>query len=168
MNIKTTRSSFSSTPPKGIALLIAVIFSAVMLSIGIALSSLGYKQIILSSTASASQKAFYAADTALECVLSAVYGQPQGTSLSVTSISCNGNSYPLPSASSVPSGKWDKYSISDMQVDHTVGHTVCANSIIYWPKAGTAVYAYVYTTGYNNANCSITPYTTTQGLQVRF
>ena len=162
MNIKTTRSSFSSTPPKGIALLIAVIFSAVMLSIGIALSSLGYKQIILSSTASASQKAFYAADTALECVLSAVYGKPQGTSLSITSISCNGNLHTLVSSGSLV--QWNEYTISKMQV----GPTVCANSIIYWPKAGTTVYAYVYTTGYNNKNCSITPYTTTQGLQVHF
>jgi len=50
-------------------LLIAVIFMSVMLSFGLALSSLGYKQQVLASSAIESQYAFYAADTALECAL---------------------------------------------------------------------------------------------------
>lgn len=54
---------------RGFALLIAVIFMSVMLSFGLALSSLGYKQLVLASTAVESQYAFYAADAALECAL---------------------------------------------------------------------------------------------------
>lgn len=54
---------------RGFALLIAVVFTSVMLAVSIALSSLGYKQTILASAAIDSQDAFYVADAALECVL---------------------------------------------------------------------------------------------------
>jgi len=54
---------------RGFTLLIAVIFMSVMLSFGVALGSLGYKQQVLASGAIASQYAFYVADTALECAL---------------------------------------------------------------------------------------------------
>jgi Tfp pilus assembly protein PilX len=54
---------------KGFALLIAVIFMSVMLTLGLALGSLGYKQEVLASSAIESQYAFYAADAALECAL---------------------------------------------------------------------------------------------------
>jgi Tfp pilus assembly protein PilX len=54
---------------QGFALLIAVIFMSVMLSLGLALGSLGYKQQVLASGAIESQYAFYAADAALECAL---------------------------------------------------------------------------------------------------
>ncbi len=53
----------------GFALLIAIIFMSVMLSFGLTLSSLGYKQELLSSSVAQSRVAFYAADSALECVL---------------------------------------------------------------------------------------------------
>lgn len=63
MAIKTVNSS------RGFALLIAVIFMSVMLTFGLALGSLGYKQQVLASSAIGSQYAFYAADAALECAL---------------------------------------------------------------------------------------------------
>jgi len=53
----------------GFALLVSVIFMSVMLTLGLALSSLGYKQQILASTAIRSQYAFYAADAGMECAL---------------------------------------------------------------------------------------------------
>ncbi len=55
--------------PRGFALLIAIIFMSVMLSFGLTLSSLGYKQELLSSSVAQSRVAFYAADSMLECVL---------------------------------------------------------------------------------------------------
>lgn len=55
----------------GFALLIAVIFMSVMLSFGLALGSLGYKQQVLASSSIRSQYAFYVADAALECALRA-------------------------------------------------------------------------------------------------
>lgn len=162
METAVTKQIFSHSSEKGIALLVAVIFTAVMLAIGTELSSLGYKQIILSSTAIASQHAFYAADTALECVLSTVYNQLQGTTLGNKTVYCNGNSYTLNYISHESS--WNKYSISSMK---NIGQNVCARVVVYWPKI-TSKKVYVYTTGYNNKDCSITPYTTTKGLQVSF
>ena len=50
---------------RGFALLIAIIFMSVMLSFGLALGSLAYKQQVLASSAIQSQYAFYAADSAL-------------------------------------------------------------------------------------------------------
>lgn len=75
---------------KGYALLIAVIFMSVLLALGLSLTSLGYKQSLLSSTGTESQYAFYAADSVLECALSIdqlVY--PPGSA----DFSCNPFSY---------------------------------------------------------------------------
>jgi Tfp pilus assembly protein PilX len=54
---------------RGFALLVAVVLTSVLLSVGLALLDISYKQVILSSTARQSQYAFYAADTAMECAL---------------------------------------------------------------------------------------------------
>lgn len=54
---------------RGFALLIAVIFMAVMLAFSLTLTALAYKQTILASSATDSQIAFYAADAGLECLL---------------------------------------------------------------------------------------------------
>lgn len=54
---------------KGFALIIAIIFLTVVLTLSVTLSSLGYKQQILSMNAMRSQYAFYAADALLECAL---------------------------------------------------------------------------------------------------
>ncbi len=84
---------------RGFTLLISVIFMSVMLSFGLALGSLAYKQQVLASGAIASQYAFYAADTALECALYA--DQQQGlfayekyheniSSVGIKSMTCDG------------------------------------------------------------------------------
>lgn len=58
-----------STSQRGFTLLVAVIFTSVVLSVALALSDIAYRQILLASTARQSQYAFYSADSALECVL---------------------------------------------------------------------------------------------------
>jgi Tfp pilus assembly protein PilX len=52
---------------RGFVLLIAAIFMSVMLSFGLALASISFKQQVLASTATESQYAFFAADAGLEC-----------------------------------------------------------------------------------------------------
>ena len=61
---------------RGVALLMAVIFTSVVLALSLLIGNLAYKQAIISNTASGAVKAFYAADAALECVLYA--DQQQG------------------------------------------------------------------------------------------
>ncbi|MES2225693.1 MAG: hypothetical protein V4480_02690 [Patescibacteria group bacterium] len=53
----------------GFALLIAIIFTSVVLALGASLLDVAYKQVLLSSSAKQSQYAFYNADSALECAL---------------------------------------------------------------------------------------------------
>lgn len=97
--------------PRGFTLLIAVILSSVVLTIGLALLDLAYKQIILASTAKQSQIAFYAADSAIECALyydqqlDAFNTNPDG----LTEISCNGQTISISSTGSSP--KLTTYSI---------------------------------------------------------
>jgi Tfp pilus assembly protein PilX len=57
------------TPQRGFTLLIAVVLTSVLLSVGLALLDIALKQVTLSSTARQSQYAFYAADSAMECAL---------------------------------------------------------------------------------------------------
>ena len=90
-----------TTTSRGFTLLIAVILTAVLLSVGLALLDIAYKQIVLSSTAKQSQTAFYAADSALECALywdqqqlSFTYGAPAG------SITCGNQSISVSSSAS--------------------------------------------------------------------
>ncbi|HQU07707.1 MAG: hypothetical protein B7X04_01715 [Parcubacteria group bacterium 21-54-25] len=163
---------------KGIALLVAVIFTSVMLAIGISLASIGYKQTILSSTASESQKAFYAADTALECVLETIYNNPtypesSPQSLSGLNVYCNGASYQLelptpPNPSTSGSGAWHIYNVvSGGSQSMVVNANACAQARLYWPQ-GSGKNAFLYAVGYNNSSCTIDSHTTTQGLQTQF
>lgn len=75
--------------PRGFTLLIAVVLTSVLLSVGLALLDIALKQVTLSSTARQSQYAFYAADSAMECAL---YWDQQenafGYGTPLTSINC--------------------------------------------------------------------------------
>ncbi len=100
----TNRSRKQEAGSRGFTLLIAVIFMAVVLAIGLALGSLGYKQAVLASSALESQYAFYAADAGLECALRA--DEQDGSfapsnfnpvNPNSNSISCGGTAYTLTS-----------------------------------------------------------------------
>lgn len=56
-------------PKNGFALLYAVLLTGIILTIGLGLSAIIAKQIVLSSTGAASQAAYYAANTGKECIL---------------------------------------------------------------------------------------------------
>ena len=58
-----------STTPRGFILSLAVLISAVVLSIGLSVYNIISKEIILASSGRESHFAFYAADTAVECAL---------------------------------------------------------------------------------------------------
>jgi Tfp pilus assembly protein PilE len=58
-----------NTSMRGFTLLIAVIFTSVILAVGLALTDISYKEVTLASSSKQSQYAFYNADSALECAL---------------------------------------------------------------------------------------------------
>lgn len=85
----------SQNGSRGFALLMAVVFMSVMLSFGLALGSLAYKQSVLASSAVESQYAFYVADGALECALYAdqqegLYAYPSDPETPAPSFLCDG------------------------------------------------------------------------------
>jgi Tfp pilus assembly protein PilX len=92
----------STSPQRGFTLITAVILSSVVLSLGIALLDVSYKQSILASSAKNSQYAFFAADSAMECAL--YYDQQQTgsgfdyTALPSNTISCSNVSINLTSS----------------------------------------------------------------------
>jgi Tfp pilus assembly protein PilE len=63
------KQSNASVKPRGFTLIVALIFTAVILSVSLSLASVAYNQVILASTAQQSEYAFYNADSALECAL---------------------------------------------------------------------------------------------------
>lgn len=140
---------------RGFALLVAVIFMSVTLALGLALSSLGYKQEILASTAIESQYAFYAADAALECALYADQQQ-------------NLFGYSLHSASNPPSATTcDNAPAQRLNYSYTAGangllyvlerlsldsNTHCADITIYKygaPQPPSNITTYIFSQGYD-------------------
>lgn len=62
-------TSKNMRPPRGFTLLIAVLISGIMLSLGFAIFNIVSKELILTSSGRESQFAFYAADSGIECGL---------------------------------------------------------------------------------------------------
>lgn len=159
-------SIFNLQKKRGFALLIAVIFMSVMLSFGLALGSISYKQQVLASDAVESQYAFYAADAALECALYADQGQAESlfsyptptAPASAPVITCDGALATFPPA--FPTGIVS-YTTSPAQwiitervsIDSALAHPRCADITIYKPAPGTGT-TYIFAQGYD-VPCSV-------------
>lgn len=146
------------TPPRGFTLLIAVIVTSVLVSIGLALVDVSVKQLTLSSTAKSSQLAFYNADAALECGL---YHDQQfnafSQAIATTSIRCNNNQ--TISVSGVNAGvlRTSTFSIT------CPGGTTAQVTVIKNTSGETAIYANGYSA------CSATdPRRVERGLKVTY
>ncbi|MEK7114075.1 MAG: pilus assembly PilX N-terminal domain-containing protein [Patescibacteria group bacterium] len=139
---------------QGFALLVAVIFMSVMLTLGLALSSLGYKQQVLASGAVASQYAFYVADAALECALHAdqrlnlfAFPPSQPPPQLVPSITCDGSDTPV----SVPQQWSPSLWILTYRLSLDAG-THCADVTVYKPSPNSGT-TYIFSQGYD-VSCS--------------
>ncbi len=139
---------------RGFTLLIAVIFMSVMLSFGLALSSIGYKQQVLASGSIESQYAFYVADTALECALYAdqqqdlfAYSKYDGKPKSLT---CDGTTVAAVQFSSSES------LISTARLSFDAG-TRCADVTVYkytTPQPPSNLSTFLYAVGYD-VSCDV-------------
>ena len=137
---------------QGFTLLVSVIFMSVMLSFGLSLASLGYKQQVLASTAIESIYAFYTANAALECALYAdqkqnlfAYDAYDGNPKSMT---CDGNTMAVvqapPSVSELVSTVRFSFD-SDMR---------CADVAVYKynvPQPPSNRTTYLYAVGYDGS-----------------
>lgn len=140
---------------RGFALLVAIIFMSVMLSFGLALGSIGYKQQVLASAAVGSQYAFYAADAALECALYAdqqlnlfdyathTTGTPPPPPSLISSVAC-GDTSPSTQLSFL-------HDATQLVVKERLpldGGKRCADVTIYKPAPGTGT-TYLFSQGYD-------------------
>jgi Tfp pilus assembly protein PilX len=90
---------------RGFTLLLAILVSSLLLAIGLAISNIILKEILLSSSGRESQFAFYAADSGAECALFWDIKAKAFATSSATAISCNsqllgsvgGQGYDVPS-----------------------------------------------------------------------
>lgn len=133
---------------RGFALLIAVIFMSVMLSFGLALGSLGYKQQVLASSAIQSQYAFYVADSALECALYAdqqqnLFALPASDPHSAPAITCDGSGAISAAEISWSSSQWIITNRISMDSNKR-----CADITVYKPAQGTGT-TLLYAQGYD-------------------
>lgn len=147
--------TYMHTTSRGFTLLVAVILTSVMLSIGLSLAVLSYKDVVLSSSAKASAYAFYAADSALEC---AMYADQKQNAFDYTipnpSMSCGGQSFAITpvvktsgtSTMTVPDTAHGVYISLD-------GGTTCATVTVF-KGAPPLGHTQVFATGYNTCNMS--------------
>lgn len=146
----------SHNKQRGFTLLIAVIFTSVILAFAVALGSLGYKQSVLSSASLQSTSAFYAADAALECALYAdqqqqLFDYSTFNAASPVLFSCGGAAgSKLSACKDTGACTAGKNQLSE-RVSLDSG-THCADVTIYKTSAGTN--NYIYSVGYN-VSCAI-------------
>ena len=138
----------------GFALIVAVIFMSVMLSFGLALSSLGYKQAVLASSALESQYAFYAADGGLECALYAdqqqnLFAYTSNMSATAPVMNCDGIA---PYSASVQSHTASSWTILErLSIDAGTSRPHCADITIIKPNPSptSTSTTYIYSQGYD-------------------
>lgn len=141
---------------RGFALLIAVIFTSVMLAIGIAVASLGYKQALLVSSSIESQYAFYAADTALECALfydqrSDAFNYGNGSASANVTTACDTSGVRFVTTS-YNSSLWvtqARYSLDGG------GHCADVSVYKYSPTSAVNPATYIFSTGYDTSCATV-------------
>lgn len=146
------------THPRGFTLIIAVVLTSVLVSIGLTLLDVTLKQILLASAATQSTTAFYAADSALECALYA--DQQQGAfsyAGNLSSITCHGRSIPV--ASSIVGAE----RVSTLSISCASGGAD-GSVTVYKTAAGVTR---IYANGYNTCDTSDAR-RTERGLKVTY
>ena len=176
--MKTTRQrgerKLQSEARRGFALLVAVIFMSVMLTLGLALGALAYKQSKLTGTTIESQYAFYAADSALECVLyvdqqSNLFAYPSPEPASAPTMSCGGTNSTFPSAfpTGIVSYTPTEWVIAERVSLDSGAH--CADVTIYKPLQSSSAKTYLFSQGYNVPCSSVGgPTTVARGLEAYY
>lgn len=108
---------------KGFVALFTVLLVSVILSMAIGIASISLKEIVLSSSASDGSKAFYAADSGIECALYYDRINPVTGSFFANNFSCNGNTPdPIPT----PYSDFESDEIYDFEIPFGAGNELCA------------------------------------------
>jgi len=147
---------------QGFALLVAVIFTSVMLAFSLLIGTLAYKQAVLANHARDSQYAFYAADAGLECLLRSDFRDKNFQYLDPTTggartsppanIACGGNSSSQVSYCYDAAGCVDQLRYEAL-ID--LAENRCARVTIYKPQPGGGYRTFLFSEGYNTSCSSL-------------
>ncbi len=153
---------------RGFALLVAIIFTAVILAVSLALLDISYKQILLASAAKQSQYAFYNADSALECALEQDSFVPSGQTprFDFTSGATSGNftcegqniTYFYPTNGGNP--RTGTFNVTC----NATATTYNAQVVVYKLPTGAT---YFYSNGFNNCNTN-DPFRVERGIKASY
>ena len=153
--------------PRGFTLVISLILTTVVLSVGMALTDIAVKQLQLSSSARNSQIAFYNADSALECALyydqkinAFYYNESQNISISCNGVALSSFSS-LSNYAETQSGAVRTTTFSTPCAD---GSGVTANITILKRSSGVTD---IYSNGYNTC-ISSDPNRIERGLKISY
>ncbi len=151
-------STHAPTSPRGFTLLIAVVMVSVLVSVGLALLDITYKQVLLAQAATQSQYAFYNADSALECAL--YWDQKQNafsySYTTPTAITCGNLSVP----STLTNGTTKQ---TVLTIPCAAGGSSATVTVLKTASAVTTIYA----NGYNLCNTS-DPKRIERGLRAQY
>jgi hypothetical protein len=136
---------------RGVALLVAVIFTSVMLAFGILVGSLGYKQSVLARSGRDSFYAFYAADAALECLLFADQRDAENDAFMLPgphTFYCGGTQYTINMSGPDAAGM-----LTGSVYDIAVGGKYCAKVDVHKPATGIGK-TWLFAEGYST-DCGV-------------
>jgi Tfp pilus assembly protein PilX len=142
---------------EGFALLVAVIFTSVMLAFTLLVGALGYKQSILANAARDSQYSFFAADAALECLLYAdsqrAFRYTTTPPASAPVMTCNGVAAVDSSFLHQPTQSPPRWIVTEWFSFPATATTpaTCAKVTVYKPQSGMNGITYLFSEGYSAA-----------------
>lgn len=153
--MNTSRLQFH-TDHKGFVVLFAVLISSVVLAITLGISSVAYKEVLLTSQAREANYAFFAADSGTECALYADlqktgFGTPN-VSTGPTPFDCNGGTITPNGAGPVSSFEME-FVNSETNALSCANITVNKNASVSLPDGTTASFTEIVSIGYN-ASCT--------------
>ena len=159
------RTAHCPLPParysRGFTLLISIILTSVIVTVGLALLDVAYKQVVLSSSAKGSEYAFYAADSALECAL---YWDQKYNAFDYSSSNRNYPTITCNNLSINPAFDDSGSTHISTFTQQCAGGGTAAVVTIYRQASGQAT---IYTDGYSSCNTS-DPHRIERGLKLTY
>lgn len=143
--MKTKKEKISYKEEKGVALLFTVLLTSMLLLVALGISNIVFKELIFSSEARDSDRAFFAADTGIECALyldkagpdyaTGIFIDP-ATAITTTPRTCQGRNYgPTSSFLTGPTGSYNTFQfvvpVGNQCVQVTVDKDYVASGLHY-------------------------------------
>ncbi len=138
---------------KGFVALFTVLIVSVILAMAIGIASISLKEIVLSSSATEGSKAFYAADSGVECALyyDRVNGVENGFFNATPDFSCNGNIPVLPTG---PDSDFEALEVYTFEIPFGAQNELCADITVKRQVTSGLLYSTLIESKGSNFSCA--------------